>query len=91
MYNNLYKLKQDLATLIYSKDFISEGNPISPASNCSNLPDNKSFNSCGLTKPNYTECPKITEDEKEFLYNFRFWIGGVVSCCVATTGKHQMF
>ena len=38
---------------------------------------------------NGTDCPKITKNDEHLLHSIQFWIGGVVSCCVAITGKNQ--
>ena len=38
---------------------------------------------------NGTDCPKITKHDEQFLHSIQFWIGGVVSCCVAITGKNR--
>ena len=39
---------------------------------------------------NETDCPKITKHDEQLLHSIQFWIGGVVSCCVAITGKNQI-
>ena len=53
--------------------------------------DIEMIDACSFNKTNNTDCPRITEDEKMFLDHFRFWIGGVVTCCVAITGKKPDF
>ena len=40
---------------------------------------------------NGTDCPKITKHDEQLLHSIQFWIGGVVSCCVAITGKKPDF
>ena len=49
--------------------------------------DRDMIDACSFSETNNTDCPRITEDERMFLVHFRFWIGGIVTCCVAITGK----
>lgn len=79
-----------------STNITVDGIPITITTNNSHAVCNKSsvdrdmIDACGFNKTNNTDCPRITEDEKMFLDHFRFWIGGVVTCCVAITGKNQI-
>ena len=54
--------------------------------------DRDMMDTCGFDMTNnVTDCPKITKHDEQFLHSIQFWIGGVVSCCVAITGKNQIF
>ena len=53
--------------------------------------DRDMMDTCGFDMTNnVTDCPKITKHDEQFLHSIQFWIGGVVSCCVAITGKNQI-